>query len=89
MLPLEESMPILSCLRMVTGRWLAAYNRSVADSGTRFAASVRLLADTSTAMDDARTMRSEHPPWCASCGERIGGSVEIRSRGIHARCHGS
>ena len=77
-------MPTLSRLRMFSGRWLAAYRHSVAESVTRFPASVRLLVAVSTAMDAARTMRADSLPWCTNCGKRLWRSDEL---GPHARCH--
>ena len=65
-------------------RWRAAYHRSVSESVTRFPASVKLLTDTATAIDVARTMRVDQLPWCTNCGKRLWLSGEL---GPHARCH--
>ena len=64
--------------------WRASYHRSVAESVTRFPTSVQLLTDTSTAMDVARTMRADRPPWWTNCGKRLWLTGEL---GPHARCH--
>ena len=72
-------------------RFVAVYDRWVAESAARSRIRVRLVDHTRARFDAAGTWPTENRPWCWRCGERLRVSDDTGARardGIHAWCYG-
>ena len=78
---------LLRTLYTHLGRARGVYDRWVARSYMESVENARLLHAARDEFDRARSVQTDHVPWCARCGERLDDATSVAPReGIHQRC---